>query len=296
MYVITGATGNTGSRIARELLREGRPVRVIARGAGRLGDLVELGAQPAGGDLADAAFLAEAFRGATAVYAMIPPNYAAVDFRAHQNTIASALARAVAAAGVTHVVTLSSVGAHLTQGAGVVQGLHDLEQTFNALPGVHVLHLRPTYFLENFLGQAGTVKALGVMGSPLRPDVRFPVVHTRDIAAVAARRLAELSFTGKGVEYILGAEEIDFRDAARVLGGAIGRPELAYVEFPFADARRAMVGEWGFSPSAADAFLEFQQALNDGRITEEARRTPENTTATRLEHFAPEFAAAYSGS
>lgn len=296
MYVITGASGNTGKVVAQALLAAGKPVRAIGRDEARLAELVAAGAEAAVGDLQDTAFLTGAFRGATAVYALIPSNYGAPDFRAYQKGVAESIAAAVREAGVTHVVALSSVGAHLPEGAGVVQGLYDMEQTFNALPGVHVLHLRPTYFLENLYGQIGTVKALGAMGSPIRADLRFPVVHTSDIAAVAAARLVDLAFTGKEVEYVLGAEDVDHQQVARVLGAAIGRPDLPYIEFPYADAERAMVSEWGLGPSAAAAYIEFLRSMNEGRIYADAVRTPQNTTPTRLADFAPAFAAAYQAS
>jgi uncharacterized protein YbjT (DUF2867 family) len=293
MYVITGGTGNTGQRIAETLLEAGKPVRVIGRSEERLRGLVDRGAQAAVGDLHDAEFLAGAFAGATAVYAMIPPNYGAEDFRAYQNQVADALVEGVRRGGVRRVVTLSSVGAHLPEGAGVVQGMHDMEQRFNALAGVDVLHLRATYFMENLFAQIGTVKQMGAFGGPVRADLRFPIVHTRDIAAVAARRLLNGGGSGVQVEFVLGAEDVDNHQVAKVLGAAIGRPELPYVEIPYTDFQQVLAGA-GASPSVASLYVEFIRSMNEGRILEGARRTPENTTATRLQDFAPEFAGAYS--
>jgi uncharacterized protein YbjT (DUF2867 family) len=295
MYVITGATGNTGRRIAEALLDAGQAMRVVGRSPERLQALVDRGAHAAAGDLHDAEFLAGAFAGATAVYAMIPPNYGAEDFRAYQNQVADALVEGVRRAGVRRVVTLSSVGAHLPEGAGVVQGIHDMEQRFNALSGVDVLHLRATYFMENLFGQIGSVKQMGAMGGALRADLRFPIVHTADIASVAARRLLEGGWSGVQVEYVLGAEDVDSRQVAKVLGGAIGRPELDYVEIPYADFEQVMRGI-GASPSVAAAYVQFIRSMNDGRILEDARRSAANTTQTRLQDFAPEFAGAYAAS
>ena len=75
MYVITGATGHTGSIAARTLLSRGKKVRVIGRSAERLQSLASAGAEPFVADVTDAKRLSEAFRGAQAVYAMIPPNH-----------------------------------------------------------------------------------------------------------------------------------------------------------------------------------------------------------------------------
>jgi uncharacterized protein YbjT (DUF2867 family) len=292
MYVITGATGNTGKEIATALLAAGQKVTVIGRSAERLQPLTAKGAKPAVGSLDDAEFLAKTLQGAKAVYAMIPPNYAAENFRVYQNRIADALVSAVKQAGVKYVVALSSVGAHLTEKAGVVQGLYDMEQKFNQLKDVHVLYLRPTYFMENLLGQIGTIKQMGIMGSPLKPDLKFPIIATKDIAAVGAKRLLALDFTGKSVQYILGARDVTNNEIATVFGKAIGKPDLKYVQFPYADAKNAMVG-MGLSASAAEAMVEFMQSMNEGRTLSDVRRTPENTTPTTLEAFAKIFASIY---
>lgn len=209
MYAITGATGNTGKPIVKALLAAGKKVRALSRSEQKLSELVTSGAEAAVGELSNAKFLSQAFEGAAAVYAMIPPNFTAQDFRGYQNLVADALVQAVEKSGVKYVVTLSSIGAHLSAKAGVVQGLSDMEQRFNRLKGVQVLHLRPGYFMENLFGQLGTIKHMGVMGSPLKADLKFPLIATRDIGAYAAKRLLQLDFKGTGnVEYLLGARDI----------------------------------------------------------------------------------------
>src|ERR1039458_2902043 len=111
MYAITGATGNTGRVIAEKLLAQGQKVRVIGRDAGRLGPLVQKGAEAFVVDVADAASLTKALIGAKAVYAMIPPNNAASDMRAYQERVSDSLVAATKNAGVEYAVTLSSIGA-----------------------------------------------------------------------------------------------------------------------------------------------------------------------------------------
>ena len=128
MYVITGASGNTGKVIANALLDAGKKVRVISRDAEHLKDLTDRGAEAVMGNLDDVEFFSNALTGATAVYVMIPPNFVTDNYRGYQNQIADAQIEAVKNAGVKFVVTLSSVGAHLKEKAGVVQGLADMEK------------------------------------------------------------------------------------------------------------------------------------------------------------------------
>lgn len=293
MYVITGATGRTGSRIVHRLLDGGEPVRAIGRSEARLRGLVERGAEPAVGDLRDAAFVRAAFDGASAAYAMIPPAPREDDLRAFQDRIAENLAEALLIQGVEHVVTLSSIGAEWDAGTGVVLGLHDLEQKLNAIPHTAVLHLRAACFMENLFAMIPQIRATGHLSAPLRPDTRFPIVATRDIAEVAADALSLLDFEGKRVQYVLGAEDTTYPEIARILGEAIGRPGLTYRRITFDDARDAMVEQWGVSEDAADLTIEFLRALDDGRILENVERTPEATTPTSLRDFAPSFAQAY---
>jgi uncharacterized protein YbjT (DUF2867 family) len=282
---VTGATGHVGDGLVRALRTRGVPVRAIGRSAERLSGLVATGAEAAVGSLDDTAFLTKTFEGSAAVFAMIPPHYTAADNRAHQRAIAESLARAVEASGVKRVVTLSSVGADLASGNGPIAGLHILEKRLEQIAGLHVLHLRPTYFMENDLSSIGLIKSAGILGSPLKADLAFPLIATRDIAAAAADNLAAPTFEGRSFRELLGPREYTRRESARILGEATGKPELPYVEFSFEDTRGALLGA-GLSPSLADDFLEMYAAFNGGRIRSLQGRTAATTTPTTLEEFA----------
>ena len=178
MYVVIGATGNTGRAVAETLLASGKKVRVVGRSAERLKPLIKKGAEPFVGSVDDPSAMARAFQGAKAVYAMVPPNYTAENPRADQNKIGDALARALAEARVTHVVNLSSLGAHLSNGAGPISGLHDVEKRLSTLSGAHIVHLRPAYFMENFLLNIPLIKG---QGDQREPDAaRHPHANDRD--------------------------------------------------------------------------------------------------------------------
>jgi len=292
MYVISGATGNTGRRIAEALLAADQKVRAVSRSAASLQTLAELGAEPFVGSLDDPEATKRAFEGARAVYAMIPPNYAAENFRAYQNQVAGSMAQAIETAGVSHVVALSSLGADHADGVGPICGLHDLEQRLNALPNVSVLHLRPAFFMENFLFQIEIIRKTGAAGSPLQEDVRMPMIALRDISTVGAERLKKLDFSGKSHQELLGQRDLALPQAISILGQAIGRENLAYVRFEYEDFGRGMRNA-GFSADAAASMIELYRALNEGRVQPTAPRAAENTTPTSIEEFARVFAAIY---
>jgi uncharacterized protein YbjT (DUF2867 family) len=289
MYVITGATGNIGSKIADSLLSRGEKVRVIGRSKEKLQRFVDKGAEAAVGDLNDSAFVTSAFTGATAVFAMIPPEYAARNFRAYQNEIGENLAAAIVTSGVRHVVNLSSQGADLSEGTGPILGLRDQEARLSGLSGVNVLNLRPTYFMENLLMNIPLINQKGIAGSAVRGDQRFAMIATRDIAAYAAERLVGRDFAGSTVQDLLGQRDLSLNEATSIIGRAIGIPDLKYVQFSYDDAANWLVG-MGVGKDLSRLFIEMSKALNDGLFAVNRPRTNDNTTPTSFEEFAVTFA------
>src|SRR5579864_1303494 len=176
MYVITGATGNTGKPAAERLRAQGKKVRVIGRSADRLQSLVAQGAEPFLAEITDASALAQAFTGAEGVYAMIPPDLASQDFHAQQNRVSDALVQSLKEAGVKHVVSLSSIGADKAEKTGPVVGLHEFEEKLNQIAGLNVVHLRAGYFMSNTLAQAGTIRAFGKCAGPVNAEVKLPLI------------------------------------------------------------------------------------------------------------------------
>lgn len=295
MFVITGATGNTGSVIAEKLLAQGEKVRVIGRDAGRLARFVQKGAEAFPADVTDAAALSGAFDGASGVFAMIPPNMASPDPLGFQERVSDALASALRQASVTHAVVLSSVGADKGKKTGPVVGLHNLEQKLNLLAGLNAVYLRAGYFMENLLSQVEVIRRFGILGGPLRADLPVAMIATRDIGATSAEILRKRDFTGKQARELLGQRNLDCKEAASVIGKAIGKPELAYVQLPSWQLKPALT-QIGMSANMADLLLEMAEALNSGHMVALERRSAENTTPTSIETFvAEEFVPRFEG-
>lgn len=293
LVTITGATGNIGKALTDRLLQRGVKIRAITRTAERLLPLTATGAEARVGDLGNTTFLTEALRGADAVFAMIPPNYNAPDLRAYHLRIATSLAESLQTAGVPRVVALSSSGASLPSGTGPIADLHTFEERLQAIPGLSVIALRPTLFMEDHLASIPLIRSAGINGSAARADVALAMIATRDIAAIAAEYLLAPTFEGYMVRDLLGPRDYTHREATAILGAAIGQPDLAYVELSYEDFRMGLL-EAGFSVSAADAYVKMYTAINAGRIQSTVSRNALNTTPTTLEEFAREvFAPAY---
>ena len=292
MLAIMGATGNIGSKLADRLLAENQRVKLIGRSADRLQPFVDRGAIAVVGNAVDSKFLAQAFTDSNAVFVMIPPNYAAQDFRQYQNEIGRQIATAIEKSGVRHVVNLSSHGAHLPDKTGPIKGLRDQEQRLNQLDSAHILHLRPTFFMENMLMNIDMIKNKGVNGGHIRGDLPFAMIATADVAEVAAQHLLELDFSGKTVRELLGPRDISMEEATRIIGEKIEKPDLQYVLFSREEYINGLL-QAGLSKDMAEQLAELDAGINDRLFASDEPRTHENRTSTDFRQFADFFAQIY---
>jgi uncharacterized protein YbjT (DUF2867 family) len=295
MYVVTGATGHTGNIVARTLLGKGAKVRAIGRSADRMQALVAQGAESFVTDLTEVSQLAKAFDGAKAAYVMVPPDLTAPDYRAFQDRVTDTIAAALRSAGVTHVVSLSSIGADKPDRTGPVLGLRHLEQQLDHINGLHVLHLRAGYFMENTLSQVGIIQKMGISVGPLRPDLKVSMIATEDVGAVAADALLRLDFQQKNTRELQGQRDISMTEVAQIIGKAIGNPGLRYTQAPDDQVQAALI-QLGMSSSTARLLLEMSAALNSGYMRALEPRSAQTTTPTSYETFVAEkFKPLYEG-
>jgi len=136
---------------------------------------------------------------------------------------------------------------------------------------------------------------MGMMAGPLKGDLSLPMIATRDIGEYAAGTLAKLNFSGKQTRELLGARDVTMKEAALIVGKAIGKAGLSYTNAPAMMLKPAMVG-MGMSGNVVDLLLEMSDALNSGHMVALEKRSAENTTPTTLEWFATNvFAPAFNG-
>ena len=288
MYVVLGASGNTGHVVAKNLLTSGQKVRIVGRNATHLQFLAAQGAEVFAADLTDTPALTKAFQQANSAYVMIPPNHTSNDFRAFQDRVSDAIAKAAQDAGVKNIVSLSSFGADKPSGTGPVVGLYNLEQKLNRIDAANVLHLRAGYFMENTLPQAAAIGKMGFAVGPVRPDLKLPMIATCDIGKAAAEALLRLDFQGKQTRELHGQRDLDYTEATSIIGKAIGKPDLKYIQAPDDQVRAAMV-QMGMSDNFAGLILEMASALNAGEMRALEPRTASNSTSTTFENFVAEF-------
>jgi uncharacterized protein YbjT (DUF2867 family) len=290
MYVVVGATGNTGSIVTKTLLSQGKKVRAIGRNAERLNSL---GAEPFVGDITDAESMKRAFAGCEAAYLMIAPDMANPDFPGYQKKATEALTAAVESSRIKHVVLLSSLGADKPSGTGPIAGLHSFEERLKRISDLNALFLRPGYFMENTLPQVGAIKQMGAAAGPVKAELKIPMIATRDIGQYAADALSELGFRGHKTQELLGQRDISYAEVTAIIGNAIGKPDLQYRQMT-SEQFAALFMQMGASKSMADGLMEMTEAMNANQIRALEARSASNSTPTSFEQFVTDiFAPAY---
>ena len=284
MIAVMGASGNVGGKVSDLLLDQGQDVRAFGRSPERLERLGQRGAEVVVGDALKVDALLELFKDAGSALVVLPDNPSDPNYAANRAEMSAAITRALGEQRVGHVVLASSIGAQHDRGVGQIVGLHELEELLFGLRDANVLSLRAAWHMENLLLSIPAIQAQGINGGVVKGDHPFPMIATEDIAQRAAAHLLHLDYTGHTVETILGPEDVTMNEATAALGAALGIPNLPYVEFPPDGVKAALQGA-GMSGEFASLLVESQLAINEDRILDGMKRTPETTTPTRLAAF-----------
>jgi uncharacterized protein YbjT (DUF2867 family) len=259
-FVVAGVSGNTGKIVAESLIAQKRAVKVVVRDSAKGEPWRAKGADVAVADLGDADALARALRGAEGAYLLIPPTFAAPDFRAYQDRLGSSIAEALRASRVPHTVLLSSIGAQHASGTGPIVGLHRAEEKLRR-EGTAFTFLRAGYFMEN-LGSSLATLAQGFVSNFVPASLGIDMVPTIDIGRLAASLLLE---GGKETQVVeLGGPPVSMNDVAAALGRITGKP-VRVEEAPLDAVVPAFTG-FGMPKDLAELYREMLEAITNGRV------------------------------
>ncbi len=320
--IITGSLGNISKPLAQELVQKGHSVTVISTKADKQKDIESLGAKAAIGSIDDVNFLTKTFTGADAVYSMLPPfNYFEnpnMDARAEAKRIATNYAEAIKGAGVKRVVHLSSIGAHLEKGNGVLAFHFVAEQVLKQLPGdVAITFMRPVGFyynlydfmdtikgkgfLDSFIGKILTIRYYGLIGfmqgkkglimSNYGAGDTIPWVSPKDIATAIADELTT-PLNGRKVRYVV-SEELTCYELASILGNAVGKP---YLKWETISDKQMLSGLKQFKVplGLANDITEMNASMHSGLLYEDYYKHKPVMGKIKLKDFAKEFAVVYN--
>lgn len=208
MILVTGATGNVGRELTRQLLDMGERIRLLTRSPSTVS--VPTGAEVVGGDLGRPATLGPALVGVRRLFLNVPPGTG-------QGVLEVARAH-----GVRRVVVLSSGNARAAREWDAIGGMHAATERAVAASGLDWTALRPGAFASNALAWAPGIRAESVVRQAY-PLAARATIHPADIAAAAVATLLGDGHGGQAYE-LTGGESLTFADEVAAIGAAIGRP------------------------------------------------------------------------
>jgi uncharacterized protein YbjT (DUF2867 family) len=136
---------------------------------------------------------------------------------------------------------------------------------------------------------------MGLVGNALLPDVKLPMIATRDVGNYAAQRLLHLDFSGKQTRELLGERDLSMTEVTAVIARGIGKPDLRYQQLSYDQVQQALI-DLGVPPKGAALYVEMYKAINEQVVVPLEPRSPENTTPTSFESFVQDvFVAVYRG-
>jgi uncharacterized protein YbjT (DUF2867 family) len=281
--LVTGAGGKTGRAVLRALGAEAGSVRGLVRSEDQAAAAMTHGASEAVvGDMRTTETMAEATRGARAVY-HIPPNMAPDEVAIAARAIEAALA-----AGVEHFVYHSVLHPQTEAMPHHWQKLRAEERLLES--GLPFTILQPAVYMQNVLAYGTRIAEDGVYPVPYAADARVSMVDLEDVARVAAKVLTEPGHAGAIYE-LCGREILSPREIAEIYTRSLGRPVRAEVisrDTWAAGAREAGLGDYEIETLLAMfVYYERYGLVGNPNVLEWILGRP----ATGFEAFAERFAS-----
>lgn len=302
--IVTGSLGNISQPLTATLIAQGHQVTVISSDSKKQTAIEALGAAAAIGSIADVNFLTNTFKGADAVYAMIPLSFTEPDLGAYMHRMAQNYAEALKEAGIKRIVVMSGWAADLVKGENVEHVFDDLDTSITIM--------RPGSFYTNFYQSMDLIKGKGLIGKFLTlrysglwrlltgktgllmgnygGEDRIIFVSPKDIADAVAEELL-LQPKDKTIRYV-GSEEITCNEAAKIIGTAVGKPWLKWVLLSDKEMLQGLkVAK--LPEKLVETLVEMQAAMHSGKTLENFHRNNPKMGKVKLAEFAKEFAAVY---
>lgn len=292
--ILTGSLGNISKPLATKLIKKGNSVIIISSNADKQKEIEKLGAKAAIGTMEDVEFLTKTFQNADAVYCMETFNFFKPDFDYLQyvDQVVHNYKQAIEQSGVKKVIHLSSIGAHTSEGVGILKFHHLAESILNQLSeDVVIKFIRPVGFYVNLFGQIPTIKSQNIIISNFGSDKKEPWVSPLDIADVIAEEF-ESPFTDRKIRYV-ASDEVSANEIAETLGKAIGKPDLKWIIVSDEDFLNGLLN-FGMNKQIATDYVAMQSAQRSGSIYEDFNLHKPVLGKVKLAGFSKDFAIAYN--
>lgn len=273
--ILTGANGKVGSRVAK-LVMPSHKESVILTGRDRtmFRGLLKEGANICIGSMEDSHFLSHLFRKAEAALIMVPFPRHIKEFTLFQRRVVESLFDSIKGSSLKYIIHVSCLGAHRPDKTGPILGNYDLERRLNWLKNIHIVHLRPSFFMEGLFDFLSFDREKGVITSPLNPDTPLPLISVEDVAQAAAGFLLKLSFRGQSIHQLPGPKALSMDQIVNIIGDVINRRGLKYELIDYKKTKDSLIGK-GYSEDWVESWMSCFKYMNEdkdlfGDLEEEA--------------------------
>ena len=291
--VVTGSLGHIGKPLIQELVHQGHAVTVVSSKAEKQPAIEKIGAKAAIGTIEDLSFLVAAFKGADAVYTMLPPpdfSNPNFDLMGSTRKLSDNYAQAIKQAHIKRVVHLSSIGAHLPKGTGLILLHRQAEDILSKVSDANITFMRPVGFYYNLYSFLASIKGAGTMVSNYGAEDKIPWVSPLDIASAIVEEVVT-PLVGTKIRYV-ASDEVTCNAVARTLGAAIGKPDMKW-SLVSNEQQQTIFESFGMRKDIAAGLIEMQACMHNGPFYDDYYANKPALGKIKISDFAKEFAAIY---
>jgi len=263
--ILTGASGNVGSRVAKLVIPSHKESVVLTgRDKTMFRERLKTGAEICIGSMEDSHFLSHLFRNAEAALIMVPFPRHIKEFNVFQRRVVESLFDSIKGSSLKYIIHVSCIGAHRPDKTGPILGNYDLERRLNWLKDIHIVHLRPSFFMEGLFDFLSFDSEKGIITSPLYPYTPLPLISVEDVAQAAAGFLLKLSFRGQSIHQLPGPKALSMDRIVNIIGDVINCRELKYELIDYGKARDGLVGK-GYSEDWVESWISCFKYMNEDK-------------------------------
>ncbi len=257
MNIITGASGQVGSNIVREITGKGFPVRAVVRNPAKV---TFENAEIVTADLFDAELLTKAFTGGKTVFLLTPENPASNDIIGDTQKIVENYKKAIRATGIKRVVGLSCIGAHIEGNTGNIMMSSILEHAFDGM-GLDTVFVRPSYYYSNWRGFLEVVEEYSVLPTFFPKNLKIEMHSPVDVAKFVAEIMTGNWSMHKKFYELAGPQQYSSQDVANILSGLLHKNVIPQ-PVPQEEWKNTLLAA-GFTENTANNLADMTQAVID---------------------------------
>ncbi|MFK7954646.1 MAG: SDR family oxidoreductase [Lysobacterales bacterium] len=285
MILVLGATGRVGGAASAHLAQNHIDHRVLVRDASKFSPSAGADIEVVVGDLANEDDVQKALAGVTSALLVVANS-------AGQPTMERQFASAAAAAGVQHLVKVSSMEAGPEVSAAFPRSHYETEQHISALD-LQWTFLRPNFYMQNMLMYAGAIANAGLFALPLG-QAKTAMVDTRDVGVAAAISLTDLAHRNQTYA-LTGPDLITFEQAAQIMSDTLDKP-VRYIPQSAEEFREVLSG-FVKDPWQLNGVCELFGEIAAGSLDEQSDDLKNllGHTPGSLQQFVADYRQAFTG-